>query len=82
LEAISRASGGTAFNAGNREQLEDIYREIDALTPEEIETISYRPTRPLFHWPLGGAVVLVLLYQVLVGLGVALQGRQQVNSEQ
>jgi Ca-activated chloride channel family protein len=85
LEAISRVTGGTAFNAGNREQLDDIYREIDALTPEEIQTIAYRPTRELFHWPLGGAVVLVLLFQLLMGLGVALQargGHQQVNSEQ
>ncbi len=85
LEAIARVSGGTAFNAGDREQLEGIYREIDALTPEEIETVSYRPTRPLFHWPLAGAVGLVLLYQLLVGLGVAFQGRggkQQVASGQ
>ncbi len=73
LEAIARVSDGAAFNAGDREQLEDIYRQIDALTPEEIETVSYRPTRPLFHWPLAGAVILVLLYQLIMGLTTAVR---------
>lgn len=71
LEAIAATTGGTAFRADDREQLEEIYRQIDALTPEEIETISYRPTRPLFHWPLGGVVVLILVYyagQALAGV--------------
>lgn len=63
LEAVSGATGGASFSADDRNGLEDIYRRIDALTPEEIVTLSYRPTRPLFHWPLGGAVALVLFYQ-------------------
>ncbi len=62
LEAIAATTGGSAFRADDREQLEEIYRQIDALTPEEIETISYRPTRPLFQWPLGAVVVLILVY--------------------
>jgi Ca-activated chloride channel family protein len=67
LEAIANVTGGTAFRADDREQLEEIYRRIDALTPIDIETVSYRPTRPLYHWPLGAAVVLTLLYQLIMG---------------
>jgi Ca-activated chloride channel homolog len=70
LETIAAATGGTAFRADDRAQLEDIYRQIDALTPEELDTTSYRPTRPLYHWPLGAALVAVLLYQgLMVGAG-------------
>jgi Ca-activated chloride channel family protein len=66
LETIARTTGGTSFRADDREQLEDIYRQIDALTPEEIDTTSYRPTRPLYHWPLGAALIALILHQALM----------------
>jgi Ca-activated chloride channel family protein len=68
LEQISEATGGASFLAGDREALEEVYRQIDALTPEEVETTSYRPTHPLFHWPLGIALGAMLLYHLLMGL--------------
>jgi Ca-activated chloride channel family protein len=67
LRAIADATGGRAFGADDREQLEGIYREIDALNPVEVETFSYRPTRPLYHWPLAVALVLILLYHLAMG---------------
>ncbi len=73
LQAVADATGGQAFRADDREQLEDIYRRIDALTPVDVETFSYRPTRPLYHWPLGAAVVLTLLYHLLMGTLQALR---------
>jgi Ca-activated chloride channel family protein len=73
LRVIADTTGGSIFAANDREQLEDIYRQIDALTPEEIATTSYRPTRPLFHWPLGILVALVLFYHLLMGMGAALR---------
>ncbi len=68
IEAIAATTGGSAFRADDREQLVSIYEQIDALTPEEIDTISYRPTRPLYHWPLAGAVLLALGYHLLLSL--------------
>jgi Ca-activated chloride channel family protein len=72
-EAIASATAGASFLAEDREALEEVYRQIDALTPEELETTSYRPTRPLFQWPLGAALVLLLGYHALMatraGLG-------------
>ena len=67
LQTIARTTGGQAFRADDREQLEDIYRQIDALTPEELETTSYRPTRPLFHYPVGAVIVLILGYHLIMG---------------
>jgi len=71
MEAVALATGGSAFSALDRAGLAGIYAEIDALTPEEIETITYRPTTPLFYWPLGAAIGIVLLYHLamLVGTG-------------
>jgi Ca-activated chloride channel family protein len=66
LQAIADATGGESFRADDREQLEEIYRRIDALTPIEIETLSYRPTRPLYHWPLGGVVALTVLFHLIM----------------
>ena len=71
LETIASTTGGAAFFAEDRAELEDIYRRIDALTPEEIETTSYRPTRPLYYWPLGLAVILTILYHAMLVVGSA-----------
>jgi Ca-activated chloride channel family protein len=73
LEAVAGITGGRAFQADDREQLVDIYTEIDALTPVELETITYRPTRPLFHWPLGIAVALVLVYHLIMSVTTAVR---------
>ena len=62
LQEISRVTGGRFFRANDRQELEGIYRELDRLEAQEIETISHQPIRPLFHWPLGAVVVLLLGY--------------------
>jgi len=77
LEEIARLTGGQSFQANDREQLQEIYRRIDELAPIEVETISYRPTRPLFHWPLGAAISLVLLYHLLMSIGQVARLRKE-----
>ena len=66
LDEIAGKTGGVSFMAGDREQLETVYRRIDELTPVEVETLSYRPTRPLFHWPLGAFLLAGMLYHAWV----------------
>ena len=61
LEEISEISGGRFFLGLNREELVDIYDELDRIEPELIETLSYRPKRALFHYPLGAALLLMML---------------------
>ena len=73
LRDISAATGGRSFRAEDREGLEAIYRELDALEPVELETLSYRPRRPLYFWPLGLGVLLVFGYHLLMGLGRSAQ---------
>ena len=73
LREIAAVTGGQAFRGEGREGLESIYRELDALEPVELETLSYRPRRPLYFWPLGLAVLLAFAYHLLMGLRAGAQ---------
>ena len=61
LTAIADATGGRYFRARNTRELNDIYRELDKLEPTEKEARVFRPTRALFPWPLGGALLIAML---------------------
>ncbi|MCT8161384.1 VWA domain-containing protein [Pseudoruegeria sp. SHC-113] len=62
LEDIARRTGGQTFFAGDAETLAGIYAEIDALTPRETETLSYRPRTPLSHLFLGAGLLVGLSF--------------------
>ena len=61
LQAVAERTGGRFFRAQDRAQLEQVYDVLADLNPRQVESRSYRPRHDLFHWPLGGAVVLSLL---------------------
>jgi Ca-activated chloride channel family protein len=65
LEAIAATTGGRAFHADDREELASIHAELDQLAPRKVETLSHRPQRDLFHWPLGAALLASLAYHGL-----------------
>jgi len=68
LQKIAEATGGGTFLALNRQELEGIYRKLDEIEKVDLKTQTYRPRRPLFHWPLGAAALLLLVfYVVMVG---------------
>jgi len=62
LQAVADTTGGGYYHADDRAELEQVYAELDRLTPRLVESQSYRPERELFHWPLGFAVLLSMLY--------------------
>jgi Ca-activated chloride channel family protein len=61
LREVAGTTGGRFFRAEDGSELEAIYGEIDLLAPVKFQTQSWRPKLPLFHWPLGVAVLLTLL---------------------
>ncbi len=69
LKAVASTAGGSYFHAADRDELEQIYRQLDKLAPRKVETISHRPRRELFHWPLGGALLVTFLYHGIAALG-------------
>lgn len=52
LKAVAATSGGIYAHAEDRKQLEEIYGKIDALETRKAETISHRPRRDVYWWPL------------------------------
>lgn len=65
LKAIADTTGGGYFHAADRRELEAIYRRLDELEPGEVESLSYRPRRPLYAWPAGVAVLVTALWHLV-----------------
>ena len=58
LEDVAKATGGDFFLALNRDELTDIYDRLDAIETREVATVSHRPRRDLFFWPLAVALLV------------------------
>ncbi len=74
LRGISNTTGGGFFLALDRGELESIYAELDKLEPAKFDTLSYRPKRPLFHYPLAALVICNML---LAGVMLVRARRQE-----
>jgi Ca-activated chloride channel family protein len=61
LQQIAAMTGGAYFRATDSRALEEIYAQIDTLEKTEAETRSTWIPTPLYHWPLGLALVALLL---------------------
>ena len=80
LGDIAKATGGQLFHGENRVELEKAYTALDAITPQNFETLTYQPRTELFNFPLGAAVLLLAGYHVImlvVGLLVCQLKRQR-----
>lgn len=62
LTYIAETTGGRYFRAKNPEELAQIYALLDELEPVEQEDEVFRPTRNLFYWPLGIALIIALVF--------------------
>ena len=67
LRTIAAMTGGRYFRARDTAELEDIYRLIDELEPVGGDDEVFRPTRDLFHWPLGLSAAL-FVFVALAGM--------------
>ncbi|WP_434033396.1 vWA domain-containing protein [Cupriavidus sp. a3] len=66
LQRIAAQTGGRYFFGADQKGLESIYATLDRITPHNHKTLSWRPRRELFMWPLGAAVGMVLAYQLIM----------------
>ncbi len=66
LQKVAATTGGRFFLGQDQRQLEEIYATLDKLTPSNAKTLSWRPKRELFFYPLGAAVVILLAYQLVM----------------
>ncbi|MDX6018809.1 VWA domain-containing protein [Scandinavium sp. V105_16] len=61
LQNIARTTGGKSWTAANSgAALDSVWQEIDAITPVQVKSIGWSWHLPLFAWPLGAAMLLLL----------------------
>ncbi|KAA9133531.1 VWA domain-containing protein [Marinihelvus fidelis] len=70
LQRVASSTGGIYSHAADRQQLEAIYDQLDALETRKVQTQSHRPRRDVYWWALAAALGLSMLY---MGLGVVRQ---------
>lgn len=80
LRDVAGTTGGRFFRAEGGAQLEAIYGEIDRLAPVKLQTQTWRPRLPLFHWPLGAAVVLSLALWAVLLRGARVPTREPAHA--
>jgi Ca-activated chloride channel homolog len=65
LQKIASVTGGSYFKAADTQALKNIYTQIDKLERTQAEARSYLIRRPLYRYPLGGALAMLLLLALL-----------------
>ena len=61
LGKVANITGGAYFRATDANGLEEIYGRINSLEKTEAETYSVLVPKPLYRWPLGVALIALLL---------------------
>ncbi|KPJ80078.1 MAG: hypothetical protein AMJ58_09755 [Gammaproteobacteria bacterium SG8_30] len=61
LTEVASITGGEYFRATDTSALEQIYERIDALEKTQAESRSVMIPKPLYRWPLGISLLLLLL---------------------
>ena len=75
LTRIAESTGGRYFRARDVADLVEIYEELDRLETIEQDEQTFRPTRALFHWPLGAAMLISFLLALVSIPWLSLTGR-------
>jgi Ca-activated chloride channel homolog len=68
LKQVAAATGGLFSHATDRQELEAIYQQLDRLETHRTQTITHRPRRDVYWWPLVaglGASMLQHAWQLL-----------------
>jgi Ca-activated chloride channel family protein len=66
LQQIAKLTGGRYFRARDTAELTQIYQLLDQLEPLPKPEQSYRPSTPLYAWPLGVSLLLATLLALVL----------------
>ena len=69
LKSITKETGGKFYYAWNSKELDDIYTEIDKLTPKKVKELSYRPIHELYMYTLSLALLFMFIYTFIIITG-------------
>ncbi|MGI9251243.1 MAG: vWA domain-containing protein [Pseudohongiellaceae bacterium] len=79
LTRVAEATGGRYFRARDVNDLVTIYEELDRLETIEQDMQTYRPTRVLFYWPLGTALILSFVLALVSMPWLSLTGKGRLE---
>ena len=65
LQRVAEITGGSFYQALDRQDLQQIYRRIAELEPQLFDTQSFHPRTDLHQWPMGLATLLLMLSLVV-----------------
>ena len=80
LSQIAESTGGRYFRARDVNDLVEIYEELDRLETIEQDEQTYRPTRVLFYWPLGAAMLISFILALFSIPWLSLAGKARVEA--
>lgn len=61
LKQVASTTGGLYSHASDRGELEAIYKKLDELETRQAQTISHRPRRDVYWWPLAVGLLVSIL---------------------
>jgi Ca-activated chloride channel family protein len=67
LQKIASETGGKSFSASSAEDLATVFNELDRLEPSPIRSHTMINRKPLYHWPLIAAMILLILHLMRFG---------------
>jgi Ca-activated chloride channel homolog len=73
LQKIASTTGGRYFFGQDQTALKEIYETLDRITPSNQKTLTWRPVRELFFYPLGAGLVLLFTYSAVMFAATALR---------
>jgi len=76
LRAVSQVTKGEYYLAMNRDELAGVYERLDQIETRDVETVSHRPRRDLFFWP----VAVALLVSLAAHVGRLVAGRTRATA--
>jgi Ca-activated chloride channel family protein len=75
---VAATTGGRYAHANDGAALANIYAQLEALRTREVRTVSHRPRRELFHWPLGVGVLLSMIYHLTWAVRTGLRRKLRI----
>jgi Ca-activated chloride channel family protein len=80
LKQLAELTGGAYFRATNTRALEEISQRIDTLEKTESESHTVLIPQPLYRWPLGVALLILLVLGLFPEGRIRLPGRSGANA--
>jgi Ca-activated chloride channel family protein len=79
LQVVSRTTGGLFSHAADRDQLDAIYEQLDKVESHRAQTVSQRPRRDVYWWPLAAALAVSMALHTF-GLSARTRTAEKVPS--